>query len=74
MIELKIRKQGDSFYAEFPPEAVDRLHLAEGNRVVLTETPDGYRMTPYDPEFERQMALAEEGMQRYRNTLRALAK
>jgi hypothetical protein len=31
-------------------------------------------MIPYDPEFEKQMRLAEEGMARYRNTLRALAK
>jgi hypothetical protein len=34
----------------------------------------GYRITPYNPEFERQMELAEEGMKKYRNTLRKLAK
>ena len=31
-------------------------------------------MSPYDPEFERQMELAEEGIRRYRNTLKELAK
>ena len=41
----------------------------------LTEAPDGsYRRTPYDPEFERQMALAETIMHEYRDILRALAK
>jgi len=30
--------------------------------------------TPYDPEFERQLALAETGTAQYRNALRALAK
>ena len=29
----------------------------------LTEAPDGsYRLTPYNPEFERQMSLAERIM------------
>lgn len=50
------------------------MKLREGERVFLTETPDGYCITPYDPEFERQIQLAEEGMAAYRNTLRALAK
>jgi hypothetical protein len=50
------------------------LKLREGERVFLAEAPDGYRITPYDPEFERQMQLAEEGMAAYRNTLHALAK
>ena len=32
------------------------------------------RITPYDPAFEEQMRFAREGMGRYRNTLRELAK
>jgi hypothetical protein len=52
-----------------------RLHLKDGDKVFLVEAPDGsYRITPYDPEFEKQMRLGEEGMSRYRNTLRALAE
>lgn len=74
MIEIKIRKVGNSLGAVFPREAVDRLKIREGERVFLTESPEGYRITPYDPEFERQMKLAEDGMAAYRNTLRALAK
>lgn len=70
-----MRKIGNSLGVVLPKEALGRLHLEDGDRVFLTETPDGgYRLTPYDPEFERQMALAEEGMVRYRNTLRALAR
>ncbi len=74
MIEMKVRRIGNSLGAVFPREALDRLNLGEGERVFLTEAPDGYRITPYDPEFERQMNFAEEGMAAYRNTLRALAK
>lgn len=75
MINLKIRKVGNSLGVVLPIEAVNRLHLADGDRLFLTEAPEGgYRLTPYDPEFEAQMRLAEEGMAIYRNTLHALAK
>jgi len=41
----------------------------------LTEAPDGsYRITPYDPEFEKQLKIGKKFMAQYRNTLRALAK
>ena len=34
--------------------------LKKGDTLYLTEAPDGgYRLTPYDPEFARQMALAK---------------
>ena len=74
MIEMKIRKIGNSLGVVIPREALDRLGLKEGERAFLTETPDGYRINPYDPKFEYQMQLGEEGMAAYRNTLRALAK
>jgi putative addiction module antidote len=75
MLGLKIRKIGNSYGVVLPKEVLAHLRVAEGDRLFLTETPEGgYRLTPYDPEFERQLRLAEEGMARYRNTLRALAK
>ena len=75
MIDLRVRKIGNSLGVLLPKEILSRLHLEDGDQVFLTETPDGgYRLTPYDPEFEAQMKLAEEGMARYRNTLHALAK
>ncbi|HSA82960.1 MAG TPA: AbrB/MazE/SpoVT family DNA-binding domain-containing protein [Geminicoccaceae bacterium] len=75
MVDLKLRKIGNSCGVVLPKEVLGRLRLAEGDRLFLTETPDGgYRITPYDPEFALQIELAEEGMARYRNTLRALAK
>jgi putative addiction module antidote len=75
MLDLKIRRIGNSCGVVLPKEVLARLRVAEGDRLFLTETPEGgYRLTPYDPELERQLRLAEEGMARYRNTLRALAK
>ena len=75
MIKLKVRKVGNSLGLVLPREAVARLDVEESSRLYLSEAPDGgYRLTPYDPEFEQQMKIAEEGMRRYRNTLRALAE
>jgi len=33
-----------------------------------------YRLTPYDPAFEKKMTKADDLMSRYRNTIRELAK
>jgi putative addiction module antidote len=75
MIELKIVKVGNSLGMRLPREVLSRLQLGDGDRIILTESPEGgYRLTPYDPDFERQMKIAEEGMRRYRNTLKALAE
>jgi len=55
-------------------EALAHLGVKKGDVLFLTEAPDGYRITPYDPEFERQMKLAEEIMHDRREVFRALAK
>ena len=75
MYKLKIVKIGNSLGVRLPREALGRMHLADGDRLVLTESSDSsYRLTPYDPEFESQLRIAEEGMRQYRNTLKALAE
>jgi putative addiction module antidote len=75
MVELKIRKFGNSLGVVLPKEVIDRLQTSNGERLFLIESGDGdYRLTPYDPAFEKKMAKAEEIMGRYRNTLHALAK
>ncbi len=75
MLDLKVRKVGNSLGVTLPRDVLKRLHLKDGDKIFLVEAPDGsYRITPYDPEFEKQMRLAEEGMSHYRNTLRALAE
>jgi putative addiction module antidote len=65
---------GNSTGLILPKEAVARLKVKKGDSVFLTETPGGYAVTPYDPEFEAQMEAAARGMARYRNALRELAK
>jgi putative addiction module antidote len=75
MLELKVRKIGNSLGVVLRKEAVNRLQAEEGDRLFLIDGPDGaYRLTPYDPAFEKKMKKAEDIMRRYRNTLHALSK
>lgn len=75
MVELKVRKFGNSFGVVLPKEVINRLQTGDGEPLFLIESPDGgYRLTPYDPAFEKKMAKAEDIMSRYRNTLHVLAK
>jgi putative addiction module antidote len=75
MVPLKIRKFGNSLGVVLPKEVIQRLRTRDGERVFLVESGEGdYRLTAYDPAFEKKMEKAEEIMGRYRNTLRALAK
>ena len=75
MVKLKVRKVGNSLSLTLPRDAAQRLKVKEGDALFLTESPDGgYRITPCDPAFEKQMDVAENIMSRYRDTLRALSK
>jgi len=74
MVELKVRKFGNSLGVVLPKEVINRLHTGDGQPLFLIEAPDGYQLTPYDPSFEKKMAKAEDIISRYRNTLHELAK
>ncbi len=73
MQTLKIRKVGNSLGLVLPKEVVARLKVEEGDTVYLTDAQDGYRITPLDPDFARQMATAEAIMREDRDVLRELA-
>ncbi len=74
MTALKITTVGNSLGVVLPKEVLARLRVGKGDTLYLTEAPDGFRVTPYDPEFERQMAIAREIMREDRHLLRELAK
>ena len=74
MLALKIISVGNSLGLVLPKEAAARLKVEKGDTVYLTEAPDGYRLTPYSPDFETQMTAARKIMRKRRNALRELAK
>jgi len=73
--KTKLRKIGNSLGIVIPKEALSTLKVEEGATLYLTEAPDGkLQVTPGDQDFEKTMEIAREGMLRYRNALRELAK
>ncbi len=74
-MRTKIRKFGNSLGIILPKEAISAIKVQEGAAVYLTEGPEcSLRITPEEKDFAQKMALAEIGMQKYRNALRELAK
>jgi len=75
LLAFKVTTVGSSAGFILNKEAMAHLKIQKGDTVYLTEAPDGgYRLTPYDPDFERQMKLADQIMHQDRNILRVLAK
>ena len=72
--QTTIRAIGNSAGATIPKAMLERLRLAEGDRVHLVETEEGILITPFDPDFAEAMEIYAEGAKRYRNAMRELAK
>ena len=71
---LTVRRIGKSLGILLPEQVIGVLRVAEGDKLYATETPDGIKLSPYDPDFAETMDLAKEGMRQYRNALRKLAE
>jgi len=74
MHTLKLSQIGNSIGVILPREVLTRLKVQKGDTIFITETPDGYAITPHDPDFEAQMAAARKIMTKRRAVLRELAK
>jgi putative addiction module antidote len=73
-MKLKITSIGNSAGVILPKELLARLRLDKGDAVYALETPDGIRLTTYDPELASQMEVAEEVMRNRRTLLHKLAQ
>lgn len=75
VLELKLRKIGNSVGLVLPKEALAHLKAGEGDEILLTESPDGgLRLNATNVKVSHQMKAVQSIMDRYRNTLRELAK
>ena len=74
MSQLKIRAIGNSVGVVLPQEVLKKMKCREGDELYLLETENGIELTPYDPEFAKDMMLAEDIMQHNRNMLKKLAE
>ena len=51
-----------------------RLRVDKGDELYALETPDGIRLTAFDPELAAQMEVAEQVMRKRRSLLNTLAQ
>ena len=73
-LKLKITTVGNSAGVVLPKELLAKLRVDKGDTLYVTETPDGIKLMPHDPEFEEHMRVAESVMHRRRTLLRKLAE
>jgi putative addiction module antidote len=73
-MKLKITTIGNSAGVILPKELMARLRLEKGDELFALETPDGLKLTTYDPQLAAQMEVAEKVMHRRRNLLHKLAQ
>lgn len=71
---VTVCRVGRSLAIRIPQAFIDRLRLQPGDRLCATETKTGFLLTPFDPEFEKQRAIATQVAERFRPALRELAR
>lgn len=74
MSTLKITTVGNSTGVVLPKEILQRLRVDKGDTLYVIETPNGIELTPYNPDFARQMEVAERVMRDDRDVLKKLAE
>ena len=74
MTALRLTTVGNSTGVVLPKELLERLRVSKGDSLFVTETPNGVELSPYNPEFAEQMAVAEKVMREDRDVLRRLAE
>jgi putative addiction module antidote len=73
-MKLKITTIGNSAGVILPKELLARLRLGKGDALYALETPDGVKLTVFDPELAKQMEVAEQVMRDRRILLHKLAQ
>ena len=71
---LKVRRFGGSLGVILPKAISDALALEEGDELLVSATPEGLQMSPYDPEFAAALDDARAFMRSHRDAFRELAK
>lgn len=71
---VKLTTIGNSVGIVLPRDVLAELKVEKGDTLFVTATPDGIKLTPYDPLFAKKMEVARRIMRENRDVLRKLAK
>jgi putative addiction module antidote len=71
---VKVRKVGNSLGVILSRDVVESLGVREGDELFAVKTPDGIRLTPYDPDFAKAIESTRDYMRRHRDAMHELSK
>jgi putative addiction module antidote len=74
MSKLKLTAVGTSTGLVIPKEMLTRMKVGRGDFLHVSETAEGYLITPYDPAVAAQVEAGRELMKAYRDTFKVLAE
>ena len=74
MTQLTVTKIGNSEGVILPKEILAKLRVEKGDKLYLSETPDGYALSAYNADFAHVMEVAEQVMREDRDVLKKLAE
>lgn len=73
-VSVKVIKVGNSVGVVLPKDVVEKLNVAQGDTLNITETKYGVNLTPHDADYIETMKIAERIMQEDREVLKKLAE
>jgi putative addiction module antidote len=71
---VKVRKVGNSLGVILTKDVVESLGVSEGDELFAIRTPDGIKLTAYDPDFADAINSTRDYMRRHRDALHELSK
>jgi putative addiction module antidote len=74
MSKLKLTAVGTSTGVVIPKEMLTRMKVGRGDFLHVSETAEGYLISPYDPAVAAQVEAGREFMKAYRDTFKVLAE
>ncbi len=74
MLKVKLTSIGNSVGIILPKETLAKMKVGKGDTLFLVEESEGYTISPYQKDFDKQIKIAESVMHKYRNALHELAK
>lgn len=74
MYTLKLTTVGSSTGVVIPVEMLENMKLEKGDALYAVETPEGYIVTPYNPEVVDQIAKGRTFIKQHREVFKALAE
>jgi len=74
MSTVKVTTIGNSTGIILSKELLAKLRVSKGDQLYITETPRGFELSPYQPDFAEKIEIAKSIMQENRDVLRRLAE